>query len=97
MKHLKYFKIFESLDYNDFKMYIYFCKQTRHNMPLVSPLSAEHNLETKKLAEFFNETLGFCPNSVLTMQRRPAISKAFINLNKAVMANESAEPASPFR
>ena len=57
-------------------------------MPLVTPLSANHNLETKKLAEFFNETLGFCPNSVLTMQRRPAISKAFIKLNKAVMANE---------
>ena len=57
-------------------------------MPLVTPLGAEHDLETKKLAEFFNETLGFCPNSVLTMQRRPAISKAFINLNKAVMANE---------
>ena len=57
-------------------------------MPLVNPLAAEYNLETKKLAEFFNETLGFCPNSVLTMQRRPAISKAFINLNKAVMANE---------
>ena len=57
-------------------------------MPLVNPLSAEHNLETKELAEFFNETLGFCPNSVLTMQRRPAISKAFINLNKAVMANQ---------
>ena len=57
-------------------------------MPLVTPLSADHDLETKKLAEFFNETLGFCPNSVLTMQRRPAISKAFINLNKAVMANE---------
>ncbi len=57
-------------------------------MALVTPLSPEHNLETKKLAEFFNETLGFCPNSVLTMQRRPAISKAFINLNKAVMANE---------
>ena len=57
-------------------------------MPLVTPLSAEHDLETKELAKFFNETLGFCPNSVLTMQRRPAISKAFINLNKAVMANE---------
>jgi uncharacterized peroxidase-related enzyme len=57
-------------------------------MALVTPLEAEHDLETKKLAEFFNETLGFCPNSVLTMQRRPAISKAFINLNKAVMANE---------
>lgn len=57
-------------------------------MPLVTPLSADYDLETKNLAEFFNETLGFCPNSVLTMQRRPAISKAFINLNKAVMANE---------
>jgi uncharacterized peroxidase-related enzyme len=56
-------------------------------MPLVQPLSPEHDLETKKLAEFFNETLGFCPNSVLTMQHRPAISKAFINLNMAVMEN----------
>ena len=57
-------------------------------MALVNPLSPDHDLETKELAEFFNETLGFCPNSVLTMQHRPAISKAFINLNKAVMANE---------
>ncbi len=57
-------------------------------MPLVTPLSANHDTETKELAAFFNETLGFCPNSVLTMQHRPAISKAFINLNKAVMANE---------
>lgn len=57
-------------------------------MPLVQALDPEHDAETKELAEFFNETLGFCPNSVLTMQHRPAISKAFINLNKAVMANE---------
>lgn len=57
-------------------------------MPLVTPLSPNHDLETKVLAEFFNETLGFCPNSVLTMQHHPAISKAFINLNKAVMTNE---------
>ncbi|BAO54638.1 carboxymuconolactone decarboxylase family protein [Nonlabens marinus] len=57
-------------------------------MPLVTPLHADHDAETQELSEFFNETLGFCPNSVLTMQRRPAISKAFINLNKAVMANE---------
>ena len=57
-------------------------------MPLVTPLSADHDQETKELAAFFNETLGFCPNSVLTMQHRPAISKAFINLNKAVMANQ---------
>lgn len=57
-------------------------------MPLVSPLLPDHDQETKALAEFFNETLGFCPNSVLTMQHRPAISKAFINLNKAVMENK---------
>ncbi len=57
-------------------------------MPLVQPLSPDHSQETKQLAKFFNETLGFCPNSVLTMQHRPAISKAFINLNKAVMANK---------
>lgn len=57
-------------------------------MPLVTPLSQDHDLETKSLAEFFNETLGFCPNSVLTMQHRTAISKAFINLNMAVMTNE---------
>ena len=56
-------------------------------MPLVKPLSEESNLEVKKLAEFFNETLGFCPNSVLTMQIRPNIASSFINLNKAVMEN----------
>lgn len=57
-------------------------------MPLVAPLPADHAPEVAQLAKFFNETLGFCPNSVLTMQRRPAIAGAFIGLNKAVMANE---------
>lgn len=57
-------------------------------MPLVTPLDPNHDPATRQLAQFFNETLGFCPNSVLTMQHRPAISRAFVNLNKAVMANE---------
>jgi uncharacterized peroxidase-related enzyme len=57
-------------------------------MPLVQPLSPDANDEVRELADFFNETLGFCPNSVLTMQRRPAIAKAFINLNMAVMENQ---------
>jgi uncharacterized peroxidase-related enzyme len=57
-------------------------------MPLVTPLPPDHDTEVAELARFFNETLGFCPNSVLTMQRRPAIAKAFIQLNMAVMANE---------
>ena len=55
--------------------------------PLVKPKSPEGDPELQKLIEFFNETLGFCPNSVLTMQIRPEIAYAFINLNKAVMAN----------
>ena len=59
-------------------------------MPLVSPLSAEANPEIAEMAKFFNETLGFCPNSVLTMMRRPPIAKAFINLNMAVMENQGA-------
>ena len=57
-------------------------------MALVTPLATDENEEVTELARFFNETLGFCPNSVLTMQRRPAIAKAFINLNMAVMAND---------
>lgn len=57
-------------------------------MPLITPLSPDANEDVAELAKFFNETLGFCPNSVLTMQRRPAIAKAFINLNKAVMDNQ---------
>ena len=56
-------------------------------MALVRPLSPAANEEVAELAKFFNETLGFCPNSVLTMQIRPDIAKAFIDLNMAVMAN----------
>ncbi|QPG07042.1 carboxymuconolactone decarboxylase family protein [Salinimonas marina] len=59
-------------------------------MPLVPPLSSEANPEVADMASFFNETLGFCPNSVLTMMRRPEIAKAFINLNMAVMDNQGA-------
>jgi uncharacterized peroxidase-related enzyme len=55
--------------------------------PLVHPLNDKKDPEIAELIRFFDETLGFCPNSVLTMQIRPEIAKAFINLNKAVMAN----------
>lgn len=56
-------------------------------MPLITPLSPQENESVAELATFFNETLGFCPNSILTMQIRPEIATAFINLNKAVMEN----------
>ncbi len=54
--------------------------------PLVPPLP-ETDPAIADLVKFYNETLGFCPNSVKTMQRRPRIAEAFIDLNKAVMEN----------
>jgi uncharacterized peroxidase-related enzyme len=57
-------------------------------MPLVAPLPIDADAEVAEMAKFFNETLGFCPNSVLTMMRRPAIAKSFIALNMAVMDNK---------
>ena len=53
-------------------------------MPLVTPLSPDTDPEVQVLSEFFQGPLGFTPNSVLTMQRRPEIAKAFIELNIAV-------------
>ena len=56
-------------------------------MPLITPLLSIKDKETQELVTFFNETLGFCPNSVLTMQKKPHLAQAFVNLNKAVMDN----------
>ena len=56
-------------------------------MPLVTPLPPDHDPEIERLAEFFAGTLGFAPNSVLTMMRHPALARAFTELNRAVMAN----------
>jgi uncharacterized peroxidase-related enzyme len=55
-------------------------------LPLIDPLP-ETDPSIADLVRFYNETLGFCPNSVKTMQRRPQMAKAFIALNKAVMEN----------
>lgn len=56
--------------------------------PLVNPVIGENDPEFQKLIKFYDETLGFCPNSVKTMFHRPAIAHAFIELNKAVMQNQ---------
>jgi uncharacterized peroxidase-related enzyme len=56
--------------------------------PLVNPKSSANDLELQKLIAFYNETLGFCPNSVLTMHHRPIIATSFIEMNKAVMENK---------
>ncbi|MGE0635256.1 MAG: carboxymuconolactone decarboxylase family protein [Bacteroidia bacterium] len=57
------------------------------NQPLINPTATEQDEELQKLIRFFDETLGFCPNSVKTMYIRPRIAYAFIELNKAVMEN----------
>jgi len=40
------------------------------------------------MAEFYDETLGFTPNSLFTMMHRPRIAEAFLEMNKAVMENQ---------
>ncbi|MCT4561910.1 MAG: carboxymuconolactone decarboxylase family protein [Crocinitomicaceae bacterium] len=56
--------------------------------PLVNPKTDENDKELQDLITFYNETLGFCPNSVKTMHHRPRIAYAFIEMNKAVMENK---------
>lgn len=56
--------------------------------PLALPSTEEKDKDFQELIQFFNETLGFCPNSVKTMYHRPSIAHAFIGLNKAVMENK---------
>lgn len=56
-------------------------------MPLINPASSTDHPKLQELVDFYNETLGFCPNSVKTMYHRPEIAYAFIALNKAVMEN----------
>ncbi|NJM44395.1 MAG: carboxymuconolactone decarboxylase family protein [Brachymonas sp.] len=57
-------------------------------MARLKPLSPETTPELKSHFDFFLGTLGFTPNSVLTMQRKPHLVKAFAQLNAAVMSPE---------
>jgi len=56
--------------------------------PLVSPLDRNANPEMAEMAGFYEETLGFTPNSLFTMMHRPRIAEAFLEMNKAVMENK---------
>ncbi len=56
--------------------------------PLVHPKSGADDPALQELIEFYDETLGFCPNSIKTMHHRPRIAYAFIEMNKAVMENK---------
>ncbi|MCF6227039.1 MAG: carboxymuconolactone decarboxylase family protein [Xanthomonadales bacterium] len=54
-------------------------------MAHIEPLPAETTPELAADFAIFERILGFVPNSLLTMQRRPAIVKAFGVLTEAVM------------
>jgi len=54
-------------------------------MTHLSPLPANATPELAETFAHFESILGFVPNSLLTMQRRPAIVKAFGALTAAVM------------
>lgn len=56
--------------------------------PLVTPKTGDSDPELQQLILFYEETLGFCPNSVKTMHHRPRMAYAFIEMNKAVMENK---------
>ncbi|WP_298441994.1 carboxymuconolactone decarboxylase family protein [uncultured Ferrimonas sp.] len=54
-------------------------------MPLLTPLSADTTPELANDFALFERILGFVPNSLLTMQRVPAMVTGFGALTKAVM------------
>jgi len=56
--------------------------------PLVPPLDRNANKEANEMANFYQETLGFTPNSLFTMMHRPRIASAFLEMNQAVMENK---------
>lgn len=56
--------------------------------PLVSPLDRNATKEAEEMAKFYEETLGFTPNSLFTMMHRPRIASAFLEMNQAVMENK---------
>lgn len=49
-------------------------------MSRLPPLPAETTPDLKPHFDFFVTTLGFTPNSVLTMQRKPKLVKALAQL-----------------
>ncbi|MEM7468867.1 MAG: carboxymuconolactone decarboxylase family protein [Pseudomonadota bacterium] len=54
-------------------------------MPHVKPLPRDANSEFAEKFNHYESTRGFIPNSILTMQRRPNIAKAFMAMNQAVL------------
>ncbi|MCA1779989.1 MAG: carboxymuconolactone decarboxylase family protein [Xanthomonadaceae bacterium] len=54
-------------------------------MAFLEPLPADATPELAETFDHFREILGFVPNSLLTMQRKPEIVRAFGQLTSAIM------------
>lgn len=54
-------------------------------MAHLEPLSKGLHPELEPKFDYYKKTRGFIPNSILTMQRRPEISKAFMQLNQVIL------------
>ena len=54
-------------------------------MAHISPLPRDAVSEFAERFKHYEKTRGFIPNSILTMQRRPAIAAAFMALNQSVL------------
>lgn len=57
--------------------------------PRLDPLPPEYSPDLKEEFDSFFKTLGFVPNSVLTMQRKPKLAKAFVQMQRALWDPES--------
>ncbi len=57
--------------------------------PRLAPLPPGHSPELAEQFASFDKTLGFVPNSVLTMQRKPALVRAFVAMQAAIWGPDS--------
>jgi uncharacterized peroxidase-related enzyme len=57
--------------------------------PRISPLPAEHSPELKDQFDLMRTNLGFVPNSILIMQRKPKMAKALAQMTASVWDPES--------
>jgi alkylhydroperoxidase family enzyme len=55
----------------------------------LEPLSPDHTPELEDQFASFLKSLGFVPNSVLTMQRSPKLVRAFVTLQSAIWGPDS--------
>jgi len=54
-------------------------------MAHIQPQAKNLHADLEPMFDHYQKTRGFIPNSILTMQLRPDISKAFMQLNQAVL------------